>query len=102
MRDLAIQNQSFERLIAIVGQGFSMSVAGHPEQFSGFAVSAGFFDALGGGAYTNVDLQATVANIFGYPSDKSGGTVCPRNLTLSKYVAARSLSRAVALNCASE
>jgi putative ABC transport system permease protein len=41
------QNQSFERLIAIQGRGFDLTGANQPEQFGGYGVSAGFFDALG-------------------------------------------------------
>jgi putative ABC transport system permease protein len=41
------QNQSFERLIAIVGRSFDLTGAQQAEQFGGYGVSAGFFDALG-------------------------------------------------------
>jgi putative ABC transport system permease protein len=41
------QNQSFERLIAFQGRGFDLTGAQQPEQFGGYGVSAGFFDALG-------------------------------------------------------
>src|SRR5262249_21902116 len=41
------QNQSFECLIAIVLRGFDLTGAGQPEQFRGYAVSPGFFNALG-------------------------------------------------------
>jgi putative ABC transport system permease protein len=41
------QNQSFERLIAIVGRNFDLTGAHQPEQFGGYGVSADFFDALG-------------------------------------------------------
>src|SRR5215813_15081273 len=41
------QNQSFERLVAIVGRSFDLTGAHQPERFGGYGVSAGFFDALG-------------------------------------------------------
>jgi putative ABC transport system permease protein len=41
------QNRSFERLIAIDQRSFDLTGAGQPEQFAGYGVSAGFFDALG-------------------------------------------------------
>jgi putative ABC transport system permease protein len=41
------QNQSFERFIAIDAHSFDLTGAGRPEQFGGYGVSAGFFDALG-------------------------------------------------------
>jgi putative ABC transport system permease protein len=41
------QNQSFERLVAIVGRSFDLTGAHQPERFSGYGVSAGFFDAFG-------------------------------------------------------
>jgi putative ABC transport system permease protein len=40
------QNHSFERLIAFDQLGFDLVGAGQPEQFGGYGVSAGFFDAL--------------------------------------------------------
>jgi putative ABC transport system permease protein len=41
------QNQSFERLVAIVGRYFDLTGAHQPERFGGYGVSADFFDALG-------------------------------------------------------
>ncbi|HKQ74496.1 MAG TPA: ABC transporter permease, partial [Blastocatellia bacterium] len=41
------QNQSFERLIAFDQSGFDLTGASQPEQFDGYGVSDGFFDALG-------------------------------------------------------
>jgi len=41
------QNQSFERIVAIVQRFFDLTGAHHPELFKGYRVSAGFFDALG-------------------------------------------------------
>src|SRR5262245_58044240 len=41
------QNRSFERFIAIHGRIFDLTGAHQPEQFGGYLVSAGFFDALG-------------------------------------------------------
>jgi putative ABC transport system permease protein len=41
------QSQSFERLIAIDQRVFDLTWANRPEQFGGYSVSAGFFDALG-------------------------------------------------------
>jgi putative ABC transport system permease protein len=41
------QGQSFDRLIAIAGRSFNLTGAYQPEQFGGYSVSAGFFDALG-------------------------------------------------------
>src|SRR5262249_35742408 len=41
------QSQNFERLIAIDQRAFDLTGAHQPEQFGGYGVSAGFFDALG-------------------------------------------------------
>jgi putative ABC transport system permease protein len=41
------QNQTFERLIAFDPLGFDLVEDSQPEQFGGYRVSAGFFDALG-------------------------------------------------------
>src|SRR5499426_3595958 len=41
------QSQSFERLIAIDQRAFDLTGSHQPEQFGGYGVSAGFFDALG-------------------------------------------------------
>jgi len=41
------QSQSFERLVAIVGRPFDLTGAYQPERFSGYGVSAGFFEAFG-------------------------------------------------------
>src|SRR5215510_8531594 len=41
------QSQSFERLVAIDQRAFDLTGSHQPEQFGGYGVSAGFFDALG-------------------------------------------------------
>jgi putative ABC transport system permease protein len=41
------QNQSFDRLVAIVGRSFDLTGAHQPDRFGGYSVSAGFFDAFG-------------------------------------------------------
>jgi putative ABC transport system permease protein len=45
--DCREQNRTFERLIAFAPLGFDLVGDGQPEQFGGYRVSAGFFDALG-------------------------------------------------------
>jgi len=47
LNDWREQSQSFERLIAIDLRAFDLTGAHQPEQFDGYGVSAGFFDALG-------------------------------------------------------
>jgi putative ABC transport system permease protein len=41
------QNGAFEQFAGIVGRSFNLTGAQQPEKFAGYAVSAGFFDALG-------------------------------------------------------